>query len=252
MGPQDAWQIPLIFRNLSDREKRGIIASYYTSVRFLDQNVGLVLDKLRQLHLDENTFVVYAADHGYDLGHHGRFEKHCGFDPALRVPLLMRWPGRIRPRVIEDLTEHVDVAPTILDMLEVDALPVQHGHSLRSYLEGQSVSSPRDHIFSEYLENEEAYIRTKRHKFIYCTGRRKRGDGYETDRPTPGRYMRLYDLQEDPGEFVDRSAREPQFVSRFQNLMLQRFRATHPEAAGEPKHLRVEDALDWYLRPRDV
>ena len=76
-----------IFRDLTDDDKRGIIAAYYTSVAFLDRNVGRVLDALHRLGLDDNTFVIYMADHGYDLGQHGRFEKHCGYDPALRVPL---------------------------------------------------------------------------------------------------------------------------------------------------------------------
>ena len=63
-----AWQIPLIFRDLSPEEKQGIIASYYTSAHFLDRNWGRVLKKLRDLGLEENTLVVYTADHGYDLG----------------------------------------------------------------------------------------------------------------------------------------------------------------------------------------
>jgi choline-sulfatase len=209
VGPEDGWQIPLIFRELSEADKQGIIAAYYTAVRFLDRNVGVVLEKLRALNLEESTYVVYSADHGYDLGHHGRFEKHCGYDPALRVPLIMRCPGHVRRGVVEDFTEHIDTPATILDVMETERLPVQHGQSLRPYLEGRRVAHPRDHIFSEYLENEEAFIRTERWKFIYCSGKRDRQDGYKTDRPTPGRYVRLYDLKTDPGEFTDVAARHP-------------------------------------------
>src|SRR6185503_17450996 len=109
--------------DLSDDDKKGIIASYYTSVRYLDQNLGRVLGKLKALGLDDNTLVVYTADHGYDLGHHGRFEKHCGYDPALRVPLILRQPGRVRKGVVADFTEHIDVAPTILDLLNAGPMP---------------------------------------------------------------------------------------------------------------------------------
>ncbi len=252
VGPQDHWQIPLIFRDLTDADKRGIIAAYYSSVHFLDRKVGLVLDKLRALNLVENTLVVYLSDHGYSLGHHGRFEKHCGFDPALRVPLTMRFPGRIRRGVVTDLTEHIDVPATILDLLGVEPLPILHGHSLRPYLEGRPMPAARDHIFSEYLENEEAYLRTDRYKLIFCSGKRERQDGYQTDRPTPGRYHRLYDLQNDPGEFTDVAARHPDVVAKFQGWMLDRFRKTHPEAAKEPKDGSTEEAIEWYLRPRDV
>jgi choline-sulfatase len=252
VAPADEWQIPLIFRDLSPAEKQGIIAAYYTSISFLDRNVGAVLSKLRELKLEEDTLVVYMADHGYSLGQHGRFEKHCCFDPALRVPLIMRLPGRIERGVVNDFTESIDVAPTILDMLGALPLPVMHGRSLRPYLEGGRPAAPRDHIFSEYLENEEACVRTGRYKFIFCSGKRKRTDGYETDNPTPGRYIRLYDLEKDPGELVDRSSEEEPVVAHMQKLMLDRFLKTHPEAARLPKNLDEQDSIEWFLRPRDA
>lgn len=251
VGPEDAWQIPLIFRELSEEQKRGIIASYYSSAHFLDRNLGRVLTKLKALGLEENTLVVYTADHGYCLGHHGRFEKHCGYDPAMRVPLLARWPGRIKPGVVTEFTEHIDLGPALLELLGAPALPVQHGLPLTPYLRGARPPRPRDHVFVEYLENEEVYIRDNRWKFIYCSGKRRRLDGYETDQPTPGRTMRLFDLRRDPGEFRDLSAREPKVVAMMMARALERFRATHPDAAAEPRGLAPADALDYYLPPRD-
>lgn len=250
MGPEDAWQIPKIFRDLTGDEKRGIAAGYYTSVAYLDRSIGQVLATLQRLHLEEDTLVVYMADHGYCLGEHGRFEKHCGYDPALRVPLILRWPGRIREKqTIRDFTESIDVPATITDLLGIDPLPVQHGNSLRAYVsEGRKPANTRQHVFSEYLENEEAFVRTSRWKYIYCTGKRARTDGYEIDNPTPGRYQRLYDLKRDPGEFTDVAARNPKVVSEMKALLLDRFRKTHPEAQDEP----AADPLDYYLRPRDA
>ena len=252
VGPEDGWQIPLIFRELSAEDKRGIIASYYTSVAFLDGNIGRVLATLRRLNLEEDTFVIYMADHGYDLGHHGRFEKHCGYDQCLRVPLIMRYPGRIRQGVVRDFTEHIDVSATVVDVMNVDPLPVQHGHSLRPYLEARRMDAPRAHIFSEYLENEEAFIRDGRWKYILCSGKRARGDGYTIDTPTPGRYRRLYDLKADPGEFTDVAAKNPKVVESMNALLLERFRRTHPDAEKEPQRLSAEEAVEFYLRPRDV
>ena len=241
-GPEDGGQVPIVFRDLTAADKRGIIAAYYTSVEYLDSNVGRLLRRLGELNLDSNTLVVYTADHGYCLGQHGRFEKHCGYDPALRVPLLMRYPGRIRPGVVHDLTEHVDVPATIAELMEIEPLPIQHGHSLRPNLERRR-DEPRESIFSEYLENEEAYIRTDRWKFIFCTGRRARTDGYATENPTPGRYEILYDLRADPGEFRNVADRHPDVVNRLTRVMLERFRETH---------VTRDETLDWYLRPRDV
>jgi arylsulfatase A-like enzyme len=254
VGPEDPPQIPLIFRDLSDDDKRGINAAYYTSVAFLDRNVGSVLDGLKKLGLEENTLVVYMADHGYNLGHHGRFEKHCCYDQALYVPLILRFPSAFRGgRVIDAMTESVDVGPTILALLGAPAFEKSHGRSFVPVLRGEA-SGHRRTVFTEYLENEEAAVRNSRWKFIFCSGRRERQDGYKTDNPTPGRYKRLYDLQADPGEFTDLSGRKEYagFVAQLQQAMLDRFRETHPEAAALPRGLKVEEQIEWFLRPRDV
>lgn len=251
-GPEDAWQVPKIFRDFTPQDKQGIQAAYYTSVTYLDRNIGRLLESLRKHHLDDNTLIVYMADHGYCLGQHGRFEKHCGYDPALRVPLILRWPGHVRARAtVSDFTESIDVPPTILDLLNADPLPVQHGSSLRAYAEGKRPSRARNHIVSVYHENEEAFCRTSRWKFIYCSGKRARKDGYDIDNPTPGRYKRLYDLKSDPGEFTDVAAKHPKIVSQLENEILARLHATHPDKEKEPHNISPEDALDFYLKPRD-
>lgn len=247
VGPEDAWQVPLIFRDLSAEEKAGIIAAYYTSVRYLDRNMGRVLAHLDKLNLTEDTLVVYTADHGYSLGHHGRFEKHCGYNPALHVPLILRHP-RLLPagKRVTGLTEHLDLAPTLCDLLQVDPMPTFQGRSM-------TPASPRTrpHVIAQYLENEEAFVRTPDWKYIYGTGRRKRTDGYETANPTPGPYQRLFSLKQDPGEFTDLSGRRPDVVRQMQDLWLERMRDTHPEADREPSGPR-EDAMAFYLRPRDA
>jgi arylsulfatase A-like enzyme len=252
VGPEDPPQIPLIFRDLTAADKQGIIAAYYTSVAFLDRSVGTVLAKLNELGLDRDTLVIYMADHGYFLGQHGRIEKHSCYDPALRVPLIMRWPGRIARRVVTDFTESVDVGPTILDLLGAERFDINHGQSLRPYVEGKRVEKPREEIFSEYLENEEACVRTTEWKFVQCSGKRARTEGYITDNPTPGRYYRLYDLKADPGEFHNVAEQHPALVQKFSSDMLAVFRATHPEAHQEPEKLAGAEAIDWYLRPRDA
>ncbi len=82
----------------------------------MDKNVGLVLDGLARSGLADNTIVVYLGDHGYCLGHHGRFEKHCSYEEAAWAPLLVAYPGRVPPgRSTEALVEFIDVVPTLLD-----------------------------------------------------------------------------------------------------------------------------------------
>ena len=250
VGPEDAWQVPNIFRDLTPEEKQGIAASYYTSVRYLDRNVGRALALLDKHGLAENTLVVYCADHGYCLGQHGRFEKHCGYDPALQVPLMLRHPKSIRQGRVTQFTEHIDLPHTLSDLLGLDAFPIRHGDTLRPYTENKPIKA-RSHVFSQYLENEEAFLRTDRWKLIIGSGKRKRTDGYETDNPTPGRYIRLFDLKADPGEFTNVAHKQPKVVSQLLDTMLGRYRATHPDASREPQRLSREEAAEFYLRPRD-
>jgi len=115
-GPEDDWQIPEIFRDLSDREKQGIAAAYYTSVEYVDAKIGHVLEALEKSGQAENTIVIFTGDHGYMLGQHGRFEKHCCFEPAIRAPLIVRYPGHIaHGRSTNALTEFIDIVPTITE-----------------------------------------------------------------------------------------------------------------------------------------
>jgi choline-sulfatase len=254
VGRDDEPLIPLIFRDLSPADKRGINAAYYTSVEYLDRNLGRVLRALSEAGLDENTLVVYTADHGYCLGHHGRFEKHSLYEEPTRTPLLLRFPQRIKGgRTVGAMTESVDIPATILDLLAVEPLPASHGRSLVPLLDGES-QTHRDVVFFEYLENEEAAVKTEQWKLIYCSGRRHRQDGYETHDPTPGRYLRLYNFKDDPAELAN-LAGNPQYENLTETLkryLLTRFLTTHPEAPQLPVDLSIDAKLDWFLRPRDA
>ena len=95
VSPADLRDQPLVFRDLTGRDAQGIQAAYYTSLSFLDHQVGRVVDALDALGLADDTVVVYLGDNGYMLGEHGRFEKHCFYEPAVRVPLLVRWTGHL-------------------------------------------------------------------------------------------------------------------------------------------------------------
>jgi arylsulfatase A-like enzyme len=202
--PADRAALPKVFQGLTPEEARSIRAAYYTSISYVDSKVGHVLDALDASGLADNTVVVYLGDNGYMTGQHGRFEKHCFYEPAVRIPVVIRWPKGIKGgRQITEMIEGVDLLPTLLELLGVDAPPGLHGRSMADLVRGKAGGEGRSYIFSEYLDNEEAMIADSRHKLIVGTGARKRTDGYVTDVPTPGPYVRLYDRESDPNEDVD-------------------------------------------------
>jgi arylsulfatase A-like enzyme len=207
IGPEDVDRIPPVFRDLSDDEKRGIVAAYYTSVEYMDRNVGIILDALDRSGHAADTLVVFNSDHGYLLGQHGRYEKHCCFEEAVRSALIMRMPGMTaRGRTTAALVELIDVVPTILELCRVNSPANIQGKSLVSLLAGAR-DQHRDHVIAEYADNAEAMVRTERWKLVYSAGNRRRRDGYALDPFRPGRTIRLHDLNDDPCELRDVAGR---------------------------------------------
>jgi choline-sulfatase len=249
----DVSQIPIVFKDLTDAQKRGSIAAYHTSVEFLDSQIGRVLEALDQSGHADNTIVVYLSDHGYLLGEHGRFEKHSGFDPAIRVPLIIRDPRRAKAGISSSVVQTFDLVPTLLEMCGLP-IPVRiQGKSFLSTL-NDPTRAHRDAAIIEYSENAEAYIRTDRWKFIYCAGTRARQDGYVTANPMPGPYMRLYDRDADPDE-LNNLAGNPEHAKRiaaFSDQLLEHLTMTAREPIKAPANADLTTLLDRYLQPNDI
>jgi choline-sulfatase len=188
------------------------------------------------------------------LGQHGRFEKHCFYEPAVRIPLILRWPGHLpHNRRISDLAEMVDILPTVLHLMQLPAPPGLQGVDLEPLIRGQPGARGHEAVFSEYPENEEAMVRSDRFKLIVGTGRRSRQDGYHTGKPLPGPSQRLFDLVDDPGETRDLSADpRPQAVKNdLLNRMYLRMVTTRAGLAPIPPGLSQLEAIHWCLIPRD-
>ncbi len=256
LSERDRNEQPEIFAPLSAEDVRGIQAAYYTSLSFVDAQVGRLIEALDATGLSSQTLVVYVGDNGYMLGQHGRFEKHCFYEPSVRIPLIMRWPGHlVSHRRIADLVEMVDILPTILQLMGLPVPPGLDGIDLVPLLLAKPGAKAHDVVFSEYLENEEAMVRTARYKLIVCTGRRLRRDGYQPAPPMrlPGPYMRLYDLVLDPGETNDLS-NDPSHASIKEDLlerMFERMVTTRDGLEPVPPGLSRLDAIHWCLVPRD-
>ena len=93
------------------------VKDYLRCVDSVDENVGRVLDYLDESGLAENTIVVYSSDQGWYLGEHGWYDKRWMYEESFRTPLLVRWPGKVKPgSVNEDLVMNLDFAETFLDV----------------------------------------------------------------------------------------------------------------------------------------
>ena len=255
IGPEDDWQIPQVFRDLTDAEKQKVQASYYTSTEFTDKNMGIVLDGLEKTGQAENTVVVYIGDHGYMLGQHGRFEKHCSYEPAVRSPLLIRYPKRFgQGRSTSAMVEFIDIMPTILDLCGLDSPKSVQGRTLVPLLEGKT-DTHRDQVFVEYAWADEVMVRDDRWKLVYIRGQRRRSDGYDPgeNHPLPGSTLMLFDTQNDPGEFTN-LAKRPEHrerVADYVSLLVEHLKKTSRVPDRIPKTDDPMVILDYCVQPHD-
>jgi arylsulfatase A-like enzyme len=252
-GPEDERWVPEMFRDLTDEEIRGIIASYYTSVEYMDKNMGLVVDALDEMGLAENTLVIYTSDQGYHLNDHGRFEKHTMYKEAVQAPLIVRGPGIPAGTRSTALVELVDLAPTFTDFLGVEPFEDWQGRSFRSVLT-ENTDEHRDFVFSTFHHDNKAMVANKKWKYVFTSGHHDLDLNYETGYGPSGIYHKLYDLENDPGELHNLAYQKEYLdtLRHFRDLMLQRFKQTHPYADECPEELNKLGELVWYLEPRDA
>jgi iduronate 2-sulfatase len=101
---------------LEEEFMRRLIHGYYACVSYTDAQVGKVLDELERLGLAENTVVVLWGDHGWHLGEHNLWCKHCNFEKVLHAPLILRAPGKKKNIHTDALVEFIDIYPSLCEL----------------------------------------------------------------------------------------------------------------------------------------
>ncbi len=110
--------------------------SYAAAISYTDHQIGRVLDELKRLGLEENTIVVAWSDHGFLLGEHAIWGKHCLYENALKSPLIVSYPGmKKRGEASDAIVQTVDIYPTLTDLCELPRPEGLDGRSLRPQLE---------------------------------------------------------------------------------------------------------------------
>lgn len=166
---------------------------YFATVKSVDESVGEMLDYLDQSGLSENTIVIYTSDQGFYLGEHGWFDKRFMYEESMIMPLLMKYPGSIKPGTeIKRLTQNIDFAPTLLDYCGIEIPGDMQGVSFRPLLENKKTTNWRESLYYHYYEYPGFHsvrahygVKEKRYKLIYF---------YKE------RLWELFDLKKDPHE----------------------------------------------------
>jgi arylsulfatase A-like enzyme len=127
---------------------RRLIARYWGLCSLVDTHVGTILDALGECGLADSTIVVFTSDHGDMMGSHQLLAKCVMFEEAVRVPLLVRLPGRQACRRVSCPVSQIDLVPTLLDLMDQPVGPHLQGRSLRGLLEGGAEAG--DDVFIEW------------------------------------------------------------------------------------------------------
>ncbi|MHC4425798.1 MAG: sulfatase-like hydrolase/transferase [Planctomycetota bacterium] len=196
----------------NEEDIRGLIARYWGLVTQVDRSVGAILKTLEDLGLADNTIVVYTSDHGDMMGSHHMVEKSVMYEEAARVPWLMRIPQlRGRNRLIRNPVSHIDMVPTLLDLLGCSHNGRFPGQNLVPLIKGGRVS--QDHVYIEWNPNSGALKVKKGGTNLASRQDQKRvqnehnravisPDGWklclsDTDK------CQLFNLRKDPGETIN-------------------------------------------------
>ncbi len=194
--------------------KRAEIAERYAlEVEYVDRQIGLLLSRLRELELLENTLIVFASDHGEGLGEHN----HVGhisqlYDSLLRVPLIMSFPGRLPEGVvIQEPVSLIDVLPTISELLVLPKPESASGVSLLPLIHGAKVESRPIYGVTyrpEAYADKQAVV--------------ARGYKYIHSRTDDREWEELYDLHNDPGEIENLAPSASEVLDELRSILRER------------------------------
>jgi arylsulfatase A-like enzyme len=139
--PEDLINRPNVKKSNSSGAKlaRKQIKNYFAMVTGVDDQFGRILKALKETGLDDNTIVVFTSDHGNCLGCHDVPTKNVHYEESMRIPFLIRWPGKIKPQRDDLLLSTMDIYPTLLDLIGfADTVPkaVQGVSHARLFLTG--------------------------------------------------------------------------------------------------------------------
>ncbi len=216
---------------------------YDAEIAGVDRQIGRIIDTLKRQGLLDNTLLIVTADHGESLGEHGE-QTHAIFvyDATVHIPLILRYPKLLSPRIYDGPVRSVDITPTVLDLLGLEAGKSLDGRSLADSLRGKE-APPKLAQYSESLLSEVGFGMAP----LFAV----RNGGYKYVRaPRP----ELYDLQKDPGELNNLVTQFPREASRLNGELtriIDESERNAVKAASSPISKETEESLQalGYLAP---
>lgn len=123
---------------VSEDMAKALIHGYYACVSYVDAQIGRVVDELEKQGLADNTIIILWGDHGWNLGDHMLWCKHCNFETAMRTPMLIKVPGKTKGVYTDAITEYIDIYPSLCELAGLELPSHLDGESFVSIIEGNN------------------------------------------------------------------------------------------------------------------
>jgi arylsulfatase A-like enzyme len=230
--------------SFNSAEKKAVIALYDGQIRQLDDYIGLLKEKMKQWGILDNTILIITSDHGEELFEHG-FIGHAStslnaklYDEIIHIPLIIRWPKKIKHRVVGELVQQIDIMPTILDILGIPVSEGLQGRFLPISTQGKLTDNSRP-VFCETIlggfqstkEMEDIRlrcVRTDEWKLIYTN---TPTSAVSSGGSSNGNYE-LYNLRNDPMEDKNIFENHPEVARELKKKLFQWIETTTLKEGG--------------------
>lgn len=166
---------------------------YCETLRSVDDSIGRVLQQLKDMGIHDETLVIYMGDNGFMFGEHGLIDKRVAYETSMRVPMLVQCPALIKQgTVLDQMIANLDVGPTVMEVMGLQAPPHMDGKSFLPLLKGGDIPWRDRFLYVYYWEKNFPQtpttfaLRTPKAKYITYYGL------WDADE--------YYDLATDPGE----------------------------------------------------
>jgi arylsulfatase A-like enzyme len=190
---------------IPDSSQKKLIHGYYACVSYIDQEIGKLINHLKKIDIYENSIIVLWGDHGWQLGEHNLWAKHCNYQTSLKVPLLIKYPEQKKQKRINTVVELLDIYPTLCELSNIEKPKHLQGKSLL-YINS---SDPKNlNGYSKYHNGETVTSIDKSY-----TEWRKKDNNLKADM--------MYDLVKDPNENKNISKNKENYsnIIKFQHLL---------------------------------
>lgn len=228
-------------------------ALYDGGIRHTDDFLGQLFHNLRSLGLYDRTVIVVTSDHGEEFAEHTDLfysaHGHTLYDEIIRVPLLMRVPGRFRPgTVVKQVVELIDVAPTVLDLLGLPRPEPMQGRSLVGLIDDPSAEG-KSWAASEAMMStgrpEWKSVRSRQHKYIAAFASE---NGERSGISGDLLWSKLFDLEQDAGERNDLRGERPETAETLHDLLVRHFSSISDAARHDGSRIELTGPMLEKLR----